>query len=342
MKKPLFHPAFSLLGIVLLLSACQKSIEEKQEVPAVTPATTGYIPDNPARIAQLPTLVSQNYVAALAAKPETKGPAKTKDSDRDGVPDSRDACPAQAETVNGYQDSDGCPDTVPVDNQTPTPLPPSTLPSAYHLAMPPVQHQGGEGSCAAFASVYAARSAEHYYRSGAASYHFGTNVFSPEFVYNQTKIDCGSGTGLTTALDFMMTNGVCTWQTMPYSSYNGCSLMPTAAQSEEALRYKISGYSKLITSDVTAIKTMIANRHPVIITVNPDQAFWSAGPGFTWSGYTSAPGISHVLVISGYDDARQAYRVMNSWGTGWGDNGYGWISYNFLAEASFYYSYVIN
>jgi outer membrane protein OmpA-like peptidoglycan-associated protein len=32
------------------------------------------------------------------------------DGDGDGVPDSADKCPTQAETYNGYQDGDGCPD----------------------------------------------------------------------------------------------------------------------------------------------------------------------------------------------------------------------------------------
>lgn len=35
------------------------------------------------------------------------------DLDRDGVPDSRDRCPDDPETYNGYQDSDGCPDRIP-------------------------------------------------------------------------------------------------------------------------------------------------------------------------------------------------------------------------------------
>ena len=39
-------------------------------------------------------------------------PAK-EDIDGDGIPDFNDACPLQKETVNGYQDNDGCPDTPP-------------------------------------------------------------------------------------------------------------------------------------------------------------------------------------------------------------------------------------
>lgn len=35
------------------------------------------------------------------------------DGDGDGIPASRDRCPDQPETYNGYQDEDGCPDRIP-------------------------------------------------------------------------------------------------------------------------------------------------------------------------------------------------------------------------------------
>lgn len=34
------------------------------------------------------------------------------DYDEDGVSDATDRCPTRAETVNGFQDGDGCPDVV--------------------------------------------------------------------------------------------------------------------------------------------------------------------------------------------------------------------------------------
>jgi C1A family cysteine protease len=37
--------------------------------------------------------------------------------------------------------------------------------------------------------------------------------------------------------------------------------------------------------------------------------------------------INHIVVIIGWDDARQAWRVKNSWGTTWGRGGIGWIRY---------------
>src|SRR5258706_190974 len=37
----------------------------------------------------------------------------TRDKDGDGIPDAKDKCPGEAETINGYQDEDGCPDSIP-------------------------------------------------------------------------------------------------------------------------------------------------------------------------------------------------------------------------------------
>jgi hypothetical protein len=36
------------------------------------------------------------------------------DGDGDGIPDASDGCPQVAETKNGFEDADGCPDQVPV------------------------------------------------------------------------------------------------------------------------------------------------------------------------------------------------------------------------------------
>jgi OmpA-OmpF porin, OOP family len=47
-------------------------------------------------------------------EPEIEGAAAActePDRDHDGIPDSRDRCPDQPETINGVEDDDGCPDT---------------------------------------------------------------------------------------------------------------------------------------------------------------------------------------------------------------------------------------
>ncbi len=226
-------------------------------------------------------------------------------------------------------------------------VPPPTT-SGVNLIMPPVGNQGGEGACVAFAVGYGARSAEKYYQTNASSYSNSTNIFSPEFLYNQTKFsaDCGSGTSMQTVLDLIKLKGVTTFASMPYSSTNGCSLLPTSAQFTEALNYSINGYSKIFYTDRTAIKSMISQKHPVIITMLFDNSFINATSGFVWKTYSGSGMLAHCIVICGYDDTKNAYKIMNSWGTGWADGGYSWIDYNFFETggrtAGSGYCYVIN
>ncbi len=35
----------------------------------------------------------------------------------------------------------------------------------------------------------------------------------------------------------------------------------------------------------------------------------------------------HLILVVGYDDTKQAWLIKNSWGTGWGESGFGWIGY---------------
>jgi cathepsin L len=38
--------------------------------------------------------------------------------------------------------------------------------------------------------------------------------------------------------------------------------------------------------------------------------------------------VNHGVTLIGWDDNKQAWLIKNSWGTGWGEDGYMWINYN--------------
>src|SRR5262249_56575528 len=37
----------------------------------------------------------------------------------------------------------------------------------------------------------------------------------------------------------------------------------------------------------------------------------------------------HAVCIVGYDDQKRQFKFINSWGTGWGDHGYGYLPYDY-------------
>ncbi len=218
----------------------------------------------------------------------------------------------------------------------------ASLPSSISLIAPVPGDQGGEGSCVAFA-VSHARTIEEYYVKNATSYNKAINIFSPEYLYNQSSISnmCSSGSAFQPNLDVLASQGVSTWQSMPYSSWNGCGTFPNTSQLAEASNFKIASYSRILTSDKTTIKTMLATNHPVIINVSADNSFINAGPDFIWKIKTSGT-LPHAIIIVGYDDSKNAYKVMNSWGATWGDGGFSWIDYDFFLTVTGYYAYSMN
>jgi uncharacterized repeat protein (TIGR02543 family) len=84
---------------------------------------------------------------------------------------------------------------------------------------------------------------------------------------------------------------------------------------------------------------------PVVGTMEVYDDFFSYVSGvYSYSGsscWGSDLAGGHAIEIVGWDDNQQAFHVKNSWGTGWGENGYFWISYYELFGCTYfaYYSY---
>lgn len=207
------------------------------------------------------------------------------------------------------------------------------LPASFSLEMPPIGNQGEEFSCIGFACAYAARSYQ-YHRDNQISYTDYNDKFSPEFLYNSIKAsgDCQIPTNYRNALEFLKNYGVCTWAKMPYSSTNGCSILPNQEQKDNASLFKIVDYKRIKITTDNYIKRILQENNPILIGVQLDAGFKSKTNNVTWKTQEGQLLGGHAMVICGWDDNRDggAWKVMNSWGTDWHDNGYGWISYDYL------------
>ena len=96
-----------LLGVGTTYGRPPTRVEHVQEqAPVVAKITPTPPPVDPTRP---PVAVEPTPPPPQQSPP----PDPNADSDGDGIPDARDKCPHDPETVNGFEDEDGCPDVVP-------------------------------------------------------------------------------------------------------------------------------------------------------------------------------------------------------------------------------------
>jgi len=203
--------------------------------------------------------------------------------------------------------------------------------SIVMLNTPPVGSQGDQGSCTAWAAGYAAAGILTYPKYNS----WDKSKRSPSYVYNQTKVssDCNSGSFMKDALNLIVTQGVCSWNLMPYN-YTDCGTLPNSNQKFDASKNNASNWYRLDNNDLEGIKTALDLGYPVPIVCDLYQSFrdiWymyhSDGIWDTNIGVYLGP---HSTCIVGYDDNRQMVKVMNSWGISGGDYnnpGFYWIPY---------------
>lgn len=215
-------------------------------------------------------------------------------------------------------------------------IPPPPLPASFRLVTPPVMGQGGEGSCLSCALAFV-RSTDWYYQNNQTSYSTSTNIFSPEFlfdlVHSGIDTDCGAGSSMINSLQFLYDNGICKWDTLPYSSTNGCSSsIVTSPMRSEALNYKIPYYHGVYSTDIVQIKRNLLAGHASAVGATLDSVAYASSCGFIWNNRVDYMG-AHAMFLIGWDDTKNAWLLQNSYGPNWGCNGCIWVDYNFFATS---------
>ena len=191
---------------------------------------------------------------------------------------------------------------------------------------PKPRNQGKQGSCVAWATAYAARTYHHASQQGDTP----TNpqaIFSPAFIYNQVKHGgCDGGSSITQALELMKNTGVASLAQFPYDEDN-CSRLPDSQLITAAARYRIKDWQTFDTDKLDDIKGEIFAGHPVIFGMEVADSFDKLRKNQIYDDMSSPPSGGHAMVLVGYDESKQAFKLINSWGKSWGDNGFGWVSY---------------
>lgn len=224
-----------------------------------------------------------------------------------------------------------------------TALPPSgVLPAKISLEayLPPAGDQGNQGSCTAWATAYALRTAiQARVNTMWRPLDLTSRQFSPSFVYNTVKAaaggvsNCTGGIYFDSALDLMQRTGAVTIDQFPYDP-GGCTKSATPAQLTQARNYRIASWFKLPDLSTATMKTQLANEDPVLVGVDVYDSFIQASSSAAIKGKAGPLRGYHAIVLVGYDDDRNAFELQNSWGAAWGDNGRAWIDYDTLGEVA--------
>ncbi|KAA8524261.1 hypothetical protein F0562_010684 [Nyssa sinensis] len=193
---------------------------------------------------------------------------------------------------------------------------PSTMDWRKKGAVTPIKDQGQCGCCWAFSAVAA--------MEGITQLTTGKLISLAE----QELVDCDTngedqgceGGLMDTAFQYIQQNrGLTTEANYPYKGVDG-----TCNTNKEANHAaKISGYEDVPANSESALLKAVANQ-PVSVAIDAggsDFQFYSSGV-FTGQCGTE---LDHGVTAVGYgtdEDGTKYWQVKNSWGTGWGEEGY--------------------
>lgn len=221
-----------------------------------------------------------------------------------------------------------------------------SLPAVVDLSQwcSPVKDQGDTGSCTAFAC---AGIMEYFFKKNSAA---GTNQYllSEKFIYYATRVNVegwpaneDSGCYLRDTLKCATKYGAALETDFPYllPGQTECqySQAPPPSIYTEALQYKISQYATINTLNTSQallnLKTLLNNGSAFVGGIICYDNIWNSVNGVIPLPSGSSIG-GHAILFVGYDDSKKQFKFKNSWGTGWGDNGYGYLPYQYFTSGN--------
>ncbi|KAG7343098.1 cysteine protease [Nitzschia inconspicua] len=187
-------------------------------------------------------------------------------------------------------------------------------------AVVPVKNQGMCGSCWAFSAIVAIEGA-HYLDTGNL-----TSLSEQELIdCDHTDMGCGGGLMDNAFLFAENSTGFCSEEDYPYVMHKrwlrGCASEKGECIPVEHTRVKTF---EDIENTVEALMEAIAQQ-PVSVAIEADQQAFQFYKSGVFSDPLCGSNLDHGVAAVGYgstEDGNKYFKVRNSWGATWGDEGY--------------------
>lgn len=197
----------------------------------------------------------------------------------------------------------------------------------YTDLFPTPGNQGPQNSCVGWAVGYAAKS---YLVSIGEKWDVKEYQFSPSYIYNQINGGVDKGSKISDAMHLVVEQGVCLLSDMPYNKED-FTTQPMQNQIELASGYRSLRMGWLEGGNVNAIKYTLQSGIPVVISVPSCPELHDLNESNPiYDTVSDSDELYHAICLIGYDDSKDAFKFINSWGTSWGLDGYGYVAYSLI------------
>lgn len=196
----------------------------------------------------------------------------------------------------------------------------------------PIEYQSRIGSCVANATVGALEFLQIKNNIPFTDLSRMFLYYNARLMHRSQEVD--EGTYINLAFNTLASLGTCTEKSWPYI-ISKVFVRPTWASYREAYPNKIKGYYRLsddIDNRHEQIKHALACGYPIVFgtKVDDDFVYKTASDGIIALPQSKRTGVGgHAMMICGLTSTNLLI-VRNSWGINWGDNGYCYISPDYL------------